>query len=34
MSSKNRNRRQEDQMEANEATLTTRIKDEGFWREM
>lgn len=21
-------------MEANEATLTTRIKDEGFWREM
>lgn len=34
MSKENRNRRQEDQMEAKEATLATRVKDEGFWREM
>lgn len=34
MSKKNRNRRQEDRMEANEATLTTRIRDEGFWSEI
>ena len=34
MSNENRNRRQEDQMEAKEATLATRVKDEGFWREM
>lgn len=34
MSNENRNRKQEGQMEAKEATLTTRIKDEGFWREM
>lgn len=34
MSSENRNSRQEDQMEANEATLANRVSDEGFWREM
>ena len=34
MSKKNRNKKQEDQMEANEATLVTRVKDEGFLREI
>jgi uncharacterized membrane protein YkvA (DUF1232 family) len=34
MSNKNRNRRQEDQMEASEATLVARVKDEGFFREL
>ena len=28
------NNRQEDQMEANDATLVTRVSDEGFWKEM
>lgn len=34
MSKKNRNKKQEDQMQANEATLVTRVKDEGFLREI
>ena len=34
MGNKKRNEKQEDQMEANEAILATRIKDEGFWKEM
>ena len=34
MSKKNRNKKQEDQMEANEATLINRVKDEGFLREI
>jgi uncharacterized membrane protein YkvA (DUF1232 family) len=34
VSKQKRNENQEEQMEASNATLTTRVKDEGFWREM
>jgi len=34
VSDQNRNDNQEEHMEASNATLTTRVKDEGFWREM